>query len=155
MGTNAVEVSVNGGNSGARSKGNFNVSNNPTMTNLAGSGILVGNNGYVDGTYVFNGNTMSPGKINATPGISGGNGIVVSSAETPLMNATVTNNNISNTDGNGILLVSRGVSGQLNVEASAATRWRRRSPASAPASASTPATPPRSTTPSASTSPTT
>ncbi len=115
MGTNAVEVSVNGGNSGARSKGNFNVSNNPTMTNLAGSGILVGNNGWVDGTYAFNNNVMAPGNINASPGISGGNGIVLSTSETPLMNATVTGNNISQTDGNGILLVSRGVSGQLNV----------------------------------------
>ena len=40
---------------------------------------------------------------------------MLSSAETPLLNLTASNNTISQTDGNGILLVGRGVSGQANL----------------------------------------
>jgi hypothetical protein len=115
MGTSAIEVSVNGGNSSQRSQGNFIVSNNNPLTNMAGTAILVGHNGYADGTYVMNGNTIVANNTVASPGIGGGNGIVASSAETPNMTWTITNNNISQTDGNGILAVSRGVTGTLNV----------------------------------------
>jgi len=115
MGTSAIEVSVNGGNSGQRSQGNFIVSTNNPLTNMAGTAILVGHNGYADGTYVMNGNVIVANNTVASPGIGGGNGIVASSAETPNMTWTITNNNISNTDGNGILAVGRGVTGTLNV----------------------------------------
>jgi hypothetical protein len=115
MGTSAIEVSVNGGNSSQRSQGNFIVSNNNPLTNMAGTAILAGHNGYADGTYVMDGNVIVANNTVASQGIGGGNGIVSSSAETPNMTWTITNNNISNTDGNGILAVGRGVSGTLNI----------------------------------------
>jgi hypothetical protein len=115
LGTSAIEVSTNGGNSAQRSQGNFDVSNNNPLTNMAGTAILVGHNGYVDGTYVTSGNVIVANNTVASQGIGGGNGIVASSSETPHMTWTITNNNISQTDGNGILAVSRGVTGTLNV----------------------------------------
>jgi large repetitive protein len=119
LGTDAVAFSVSGGNSGSRSVGNFDVSNNGTVAQPIGDSlgavILVGNNGYADMTATVNNNVIVGHTTVASPGISGGNGIVVSSAETPLLNLTATGNTISQTDGNGILLVGRGVSGQANL----------------------------------------
>jgi hypothetical protein len=49
-------------------------------------------------------------------GIGGGNGISNSSADTPDFTWTIQNNSISATDGNGILAVGRGVTGNLKVK---------------------------------------
>src|SRR5207253_2970280 len=119
LGTDAVAFSVNGGNSGSRSVGNFDVSNNGTVLQPIGDSlgavILVGNNGYATMTATVNNNVIVGHTTVASPGISGGNGIVVSSADTPLLNLTASGNTISQTDGNGILLVGRGVTGQANL----------------------------------------
>jgi large repetitive protein len=119
FGTDAIAISVNGGNSGQRSQGNFDVSTNGTVAqpigNSLGSVILVGNNGYADMTATVNNNVIVGNNTVASNGIGGGNGIVASSAETPLLSLTAMNNNISQIDGNGILLVGRGVTGQANL----------------------------------------
>jgi hypothetical protein len=78
--------------------------------------ILIGNNGYATMQATVNNNVIVGHTGNASPGIGGGNGIVLSSAETPLLNLTAMSNNISQTDGNGILLVGRGVTGQANLK---------------------------------------
>jgi hypothetical protein len=113
--TDAIAISVNGGNSNQRSQGNFNVSNNGTVAQPIGDSlgtvILIGNNGYATMTATVNNNVIVGHTGNASPGIGGGNGIVISSAETPDLTLTATGNNISQTDGNGILLVGRGVTG--------------------------------------------
>jgi large repetitive protein len=115
FGTDAIAISINGGNSSQRSQGNFDVSNNGTVAEPIGDSlgavILIGNNGWATMTATMNNNVMVGNTTVASPGISGGNGIVVSTAETPDLTLTASGNNISQTDGNGILLVSRGVTG--------------------------------------------
>ena len=115
MNTHAITVSISGGSSGNRSTGNFNISNNGSVANPVGNTrghtVLVGCNGYATVTGTVNSNVIASNNINASNGISGGNGIVTSSAETPDLTLTVNNNTISQTDGNGILLVGRGTTG--------------------------------------------
>jgi hypothetical protein len=115
FGTSAIAISVNGGNSGARSVGNFDVSNNGTVAqpigNSLGTVILVGNNGFATMTATVNNNVIVGNNTVASNGIGGGNGIVVSSADTPDLTLLATGNNITQIDGNDILLVGRGVTG--------------------------------------------
>ncbi|MBV8516272.1 MAG: tandem-95 repeat protein [Acidobacteria bacterium] len=119
MNTSAIMIQINGGNSGNRSQGNFNVSNNGTVANPLGNTdgtvILVGNNGYATMTGTISGNRIVANNTVASNGIGGGNGVSVGTSDTPLLTLTVSSNNISATDGNGILLVSRGVTGQANL----------------------------------------
>jgi uncharacterized repeat protein (TIGR01451 family)/CSLREA domain-containing protein len=119
MGTDFMDISLNGGNSGSRSQGNFDISNNggggTPMSNCAGIGIGVGNNGYATSTWTINNNVMVANNTVASAGIGGGNGIVNTSAETPDLTITITNNNISGVDGNGILMLARGVTSIMKV----------------------------------------
>ena len=127
MNTNAILFSIGGGNSAQRSRGNANISCNGRttggctatgpLTNVSGHVIGIGNNGFADTVAVIDSNTVvanHPVNSTGSNGISGGNGIVAGcalgagSCETPDLTVTVTNNNISQTDGNGILLASRG-----------------------------------------------
>ena len=114
MGTQAIAVVATGGNSGSRAKANFTASNN-TINDVSGTVILVGNNTYADMTGTINGNTIvanHQADFISGNGIGGGNGLSGgTNAATPNINLTVTNNTISATDGNGILLVGRGTSG--------------------------------------------
>jgi uncharacterized repeat protein (TIGR01451 family) len=115
FGTSAIILSMNSNISGQRGRMNFDVSNNGTVAEPVGDSlgtvILIGNNGYSTMVGTLNNNVLIGNNTVASPGIGGGNGIVLSSAETPDLTLTVTNNNISLTDGNGILLVGRGVTG--------------------------------------------
>ncbi len=117
MGTDFIDIGLSGGNSGSRSVANFNISNNGTvavpMSNCAGIGIGFGNTGYATMEMVLNNNVMVLNNTVASSGIGGGNGIVTSNTENPDLTITATNNNISQVDGNGILVVGRGVSGTL------------------------------------------
>ena len=126
-GTNAIIVANSGGNSGSRTRTNFLVKCNgnnvapctaPTANALGSSSlgtvILIGNNGFSDMTGVVDSNrivaTHTP-NLGGGNGIAGGNGVSTGgSASTPDLTLTVTNNVISGTDGNGILLVGRGTS---------------------------------------------
>ena len=120
MGVSAFQVTVSGANSGSRSQGNFDISTNGTVAIplrfIGGVAMNIGANGYATMTVTTNGNRLSPGNSASSPGIGGGNGVVLSSAETPDMTWTINNNNIANTDGNGILAVGRGGNGILKVK---------------------------------------
>jgi hypothetical protein len=127
-GTQAITVANSGGNPGSRTKTNFLVQCNgkntgtctaPTASALLGSDIgtviLIGNNGYADMTGIVNNNVIDANHMpnfGGGNGIAGGNGVVgAGNAWTPDLTLTVTNNTITDTDGNGILLVGRGTSG--------------------------------------------
>ena len=131
-GTQAITYALQGANSALRSRGNFLIQCNgknsggctaPTASPLASSAIgtvlLIGNNGYATATGIVDNNSIV---ATQTPNMGGGNGIAggngtagTGNTETPLLTLTVTNNSISGTDGNGILLVGRGVSGTFNL----------------------------------------
>jgi len=126
--TQAITVANTGGNPASRAKTNFLIQCNgrntggctaPVATPLGssdlGTVILVGNNGYADMVGTVNNNaivaTHTP-NLGGGNGIAGGNGVAgAGNAWTPDLTLTVTNNTISGTDGNGILLVGRGTSG--------------------------------------------
>jgi hypothetical protein len=120
MGTHAILAAVSGGNSGSRSQGNFNISNNGTnaspLKNTAGITIGAGTNGNATGTFTTNNNFISANNTVGSGGISGGAGIVASVTESPDMTWTITNNDVTKTDGNGIIAVNRGVLGILKVK---------------------------------------
>ncbi|MEI7769108.1 MAG: Ig-like domain-containing protein [Chloroflexales bacterium] len=116
MNTSAIIVANSGGNSGSRTKTNVTITNNGTsanpITNIRGTAILIGNNGYADMTGTVDSNWIVANNTLGSNGIGGGNGVAgAGNAWTPDMTLTVTNNTISQTDGNGILLVGRGTSG--------------------------------------------
>ena len=114
LGTLAIEAVVSGGNSGARSQGNFDISGN-TLSHTVGHTLGAGVNGYATGEFTTNNNTIISNNSLGSNGISGGVGTVASTSETGDMTWTITGNNISQTDGNGILAVARGTSGTLKV----------------------------------------
>ncbi len=132
-GTQGITITSTGGNSGSRAKGNFLVQCNgrntggctaPTGTALGSSSqgtvILIGNNGFADMTAVINNNsvvaTHTP-NLGGGNGIAGGNGVAgAGNAWTPQLTLTVTNNSVSGTDGNGILLVGRGATSFANMK---------------------------------------
>jgi methionine-rich copper-binding protein CopC len=122
MGTSAILVTVGGGRSSSRSQGNFNISSNGTvanpLTNVSGLVIGAGANGFATVTVTVDNNRIvanHPAASTAANGISIAGGVVTGGSDTPDLTATVTNNNISQTDGNGILAVTRGVSGFLKI----------------------------------------
>jgi hypothetical protein len=112
----AIAAVVSGGNSAQRSRGNFNISNNGTAAqpigNSLGHVINLGANAFATVTMTVNNNFIVANNTLASNGISGGNGVTVGCSagrcETPNLTLTAMNNNISATDGNGILLVGRG-----------------------------------------------
>jgi hypothetical protein len=131
-GTQSIIVANSGGNGVSRSRTNFVIRCNgtntggctaPTASALNGSSIGtvigIGNNGYSDMTGTVDNNVID---ANHTPGggggngIGGGNGTVLGNAATPNLTLTVTNNTITRTDGNGILLVGRSTSGFANLK---------------------------------------
>jgi Bacterial Ig domain/Bacterial cadherin-like domain len=127
-GTQAITVAITGANAASRGRSNFLIQCNgrntggcssPTAAGLdsssIGTVILIGCNGYTTMTGTVNNNvitavhTVGGGGGN---GIAGGNGVGgAGNAWTPDLTLVVTNNAITGTDGNGILLVSRGTSG--------------------------------------------
>jgi hypothetical protein len=127
-GTQAIAVITGSANTTARAKMNFLIECNgkntggctaPTATGIGSSAIgtvlLVGNNGYSDMVGVINNNVITATHtpdLGGANGIGGGNGAgSAGSTSTPNLTLTVTNNTVSGTDGNGILLVSRGTRG--------------------------------------------
>ena len=124
-GTHAISISTGDGSNGNgtsanRTQANFAIVNNPSLLGSdIGTVVLVGNNGFSDMVGTVSGNTID---ANHTPnggggnGIAGGNGVSgAGNAWTPNLTLTVTNNSITDTDGNGILLVGRSTSGQANL----------------------------------------
>ncbi|HVQ38436.1 MAG TPA: LamG-like jellyroll fold domain-containing protein, partial [Pyrinomonadaceae bacterium] len=120
MGTMFIDIGISGGNSGSRSQANFNISNNGTLANplahSAGIGIGLGNTGYATSTVTTNNNFIVANNTVGSAGIGGGNGVVSNTEETPDLTWTINNNNISQTDGNGILAVARAINGLMKIK---------------------------------------
>ena len=118
LNTSAIIYAVSGGSAISRSRGNANISNNGTvanpLTNMTGTAILVGNNGFTDMAVASANNVIVSNNSLASQGIGGGNGVSGGTAWTPVLSMTALNNNISATDGNDILLVTRGTGGLAN-----------------------------------------
>jgi hypothetical protein len=115
MGTSAIIAAVSG-----KGQGSFDISSNGTaanpLTNVAGTAILCGGNGNTTSTFTVSNNVIVANNTVASNGIGGGTGVTFGSSDTPDMAWTITNNNISATDGNGILAVARGGTGSLKVK---------------------------------------
>jgi Bacterial Ig domain/Carboxypeptidase regulatory-like domain len=115
MDGSAIQAAVSG-----KGQGNFDISNNGTVanpiTNMLGTAILCAVNGNTTGTFNVNNNVIVANNTVASNGIGGGTGVTFGASDTPNMTWTITNNNISATDGNGILAVARGATGTLDVK---------------------------------------
>jgi hypothetical protein len=115
IGTSAIVATVFG-----KGQGNFDVSSNGTsanpLTNIAGTAILCGGNGDTTSTFNVDGNFIVANNTVASNGIGGGTGVTFGTADTPDMTWTIIDNHVSATDGNGILAVARGASGNLKVK---------------------------------------
>ncbi|MEP7247063.1 MAG: hypothetical protein ABI885_25725, partial [Gammaproteobacteria bacterium] len=115
MGTSAILAAVSG-----KGQGNFDISNNGTvaapLTNMLGTAIGCGTNGDTTSTFIVNNNVIVANNTVASQGIGGGTGVTFGASDTPAMTWTIANNNVSATDGNGILAVARGTTGSLRVK---------------------------------------
>ncbi|HKR11326.1 MAG TPA: Ig-like domain repeat protein, partial [Pyrinomonadaceae bacterium] len=120
-GTQAIIVANSGGNTASRTQTNFVIQNNgtsgsPLLGSDLGTVIAIGNNGFADMAGVVDNNFIDANHVVAGVGgngISGGNGVAgAGSAWTPRLNLAVTSNVIADVNGNGILLVGRGTSGE-------------------------------------------
>ena len=112
IGAEGIVALVNG-----RGQGNFNISNNGTVanpiTNVTGTGISNSAFGQANVTSLIENNVIVANNTLASQGIGGGLGNTFGVSDAPQMTVTVRNNTISQTDGNGILLVSRDTNGTL------------------------------------------
>ena len=115
MNTSAIAAVVSG-----KGVANFDVSNNGTVVeplgNTTGTVILVGANGLTTSEFLVNNNVIVGNNAFGSQGIGGGTGVTFGATDTPSMTITATNNSVSAIDGNGILLVSRGATGQLRAK---------------------------------------
>jgi hypothetical protein len=115
FGTFAIVTAVNG-----RGQGNFDISNNGTaanpITNSIGAGISVGSFGFANVTATINNNVIVANNQAGAQGIGAGTSITLASTETPSLEVTITNNTISATDGNGILVTARDGSGSVRAK---------------------------------------
>jgi hypothetical protein len=115
MGTNSIAAMVSG-----KGQGNFNISGNGSianpLTNMVTTAIQCGTSGNTIAAFTVDNNVIVANNTLATNGIGGGTAASFGSSDTPMMTWNITNNNISNTDGNGILAWVRGASGFLTVK---------------------------------------
>jgi hypothetical protein len=106
MGSNAIAVSVTGGNGGSRSQANFDLSSNGTvgnpLTNFKGSGVACTVLGMSTATCNVANNVMVANNIVASRCISVGVDRTLAATDTPDLTATITGNNDSACDGNDI-----------------------------------------------------
>lgn len=113
MNAQAITTSVAG-----RGQGNFNISDNGTvgepLGNNRGIGIASSAFGQAVVTSRIHNNVIVSNNAFGAQGIGGGLGLTYSTADAPQMTIDVQNNRISQTDGNGILLVARDTNGTLN-----------------------------------------
>ncbi len=115
MGTQGINTALNG-----RGTGFFVIANN-SITNVKGLGIGFGSNGLTTYTGSITGNTIVAHNIFGSAGIGGGTTSTFSSTDTPVLNLSIGDgtpggaNNISQTNGNGILVNTIGATGQAHV----------------------------------------
>ncbi len=115
LGVSAVVATVFG-----VGQGNFDISSNGTvanpLTNVAGTVLECAANGDTTATINVSNNVIVANNTVASQGIGGGTGVTFGTSDTPNLTWTITSNNISATDGNGILAVARGATGTLKVK---------------------------------------
>jgi hypothetical protein len=115
MATQAINALVN--RSGV---GNFVISGNGTLAaplaNVAGSGIAVSAFGNTNVTAAVTNNFLAPHNTAGNGGVVVGVDQVTAATDTPVLNATITGNNITFVDGNGILATARNTNGTLQVK---------------------------------------
>lgn len=108
----AIATVVNG-----RGTGRFDVSSNGTLANpvqhTTGTSFAGSTFGNSTAVATFNNNVLVSNNQVGAQGFGIGTGILSVAAETPTYTVDVTNNNISQTDGNGILLVARDATSTL------------------------------------------
>jgi hypothetical protein len=109
-GAEGMVFTVNG-----RGQGNFNISNND-IRNTKGQAMSFSSFGLANAAATISTNTIVANNTVASPGIGIGTSKTWASSDTPTLTATVTGNNISQSDGNGILAVARDATGTLNVK---------------------------------------
>jgi VCBS repeat-containing protein len=114
-----IAVVDTSGNPGARTQVNAVVSTND-IQNTFGTSLLIGNNGYSDMAITVDHNTIvgvGEADLGGANGIGGGNGVGgAGTAWTPHLTAIIESNNVSGTDGNGILMVNRATNGEMDVK---------------------------------------
>ena len=110
MGTQAIIAVVNG-----KGQGNFDISNNGTganpVGNVIGTAIAVSSFGAANVTANVANNVIVANNINGAQGIGAGTSQTFAATDTPTLTATISNNSISQTDGNGILPTARDATG--------------------------------------------
>lgn len=110
--TQAILTVVNG-----RGTGRFDVSSNGTLANpvqhTTGTSFAGSTFGNSTAVATFNNNVLVSNNQVGAQGFGIGTGILSVATETPTYTVDVTNNNISQTDGNGILLVARDATSTL------------------------------------------
>ncbi len=115
MATQAINALVN--RSGV---GNFVISGNGTaatpLANVAGSAIAVSSFGNTNVAAAVTNNFLAPHNTAGNGGVVVGVDQVTAAADTPVLNATITGNSITFTDGNGILATARNSNGTLQVK---------------------------------------
>lgn len=114
LGTNCIAVQL-----GGHAQGNIEILNNGTSGNplkfFKGNGIAFGCTGITTITGKIDNNFMDgSANIVASPGISVGTDKDFLATDNPNFTLLITNNTVSQTDGNGILATARSASGQAN-----------------------------------------
>ncbi|NUN96066.1 MAG: cadherin-like domain-containing protein [Candidatus Omnitrophica bacterium] len=106
IGTQAILAVVNG-----KGQGNFNITSNGTVanpiTNVLGTAISVSALGEADVTATVNNNVIVANNAVGAQGIGAGTSQTFAASDSPSLEITANNNNISQTDGNGILVTAR------------------------------------------------
>ncbi len=116
IGTQAILAVVNG-----KGQGNFNISNNGTVanpiTNVSGTALAVSSFGFANVTATVANNVIVANHAASTgaSGIGAGTSQTFASSDTPTLTVSISNNNVSQTDGNGIIATARDATGHLNV----------------------------------------
>jgi hypothetical protein len=114
MGTQGLLTVVNGRGSG------FQTITGNSVSNTLGTSIAISSFGFATVTATVTGNTIVANNTVGSQGIGAGTGVTFANTDKPTLNITIGDgtvagrNTISQTDGNGILLVARDASGQLN-----------------------------------------
>ncbi len=115
LGTQAILAVVNG-----KGQGNFNVSSNGTvanpLTNSIGTTIAVSSLGQAVVTATVSSNVIVSNNAAGANGIGAGTSQTFGATDTPSLTVTISNNQISQTDGNGILATARDATGTLRAK---------------------------------------
>ncbi len=112
MGTQAILAVVNG-----HGQGNFNVSGNGTAAepigNTAGTTLALSSFGLADVAATVGSGVIRSNNALGSNGIGAGTGSTFGTSDLPVLEVALTGNTISQTDGNGILVVARGATGNV------------------------------------------